>query len=69
MHPKTHIYPHFYTPYEVLINMYPRKYHIIPVFDENSVGLDFLQSVSYIKPILTHEKNICFEKKWPKCHF
>ena len=25
MHPKTHIYPHFYTPYEVLINMYPRN--------------------------------------------
>ena len=25
MHPKTHIYPHFYTPYEALINMYPRK--------------------------------------------
>ena len=28
MHPKTHIYPHFYTPYEVLINMYPRKYQV-----------------------------------------
>ena len=29
MHPKTHIYPHCYTPYEVLINMYPRNTHYV----------------------------------------
>ena len=28
MHPKTYIYPHFYTPYEVLINIYPRIAHV-----------------------------------------
>ena len=38
MHPKTHIYPHFYTPYEVLINMYPRKYGVCDL--PNSVGLE-----------------------------
>ena len=39
------------------------------VFAENLVGLGFLSSVSYIKPILTHEKFIAVGKKWPKCHF
>ena len=33
------------------------------------VGLGFLQSVSYIKPIPTHEKIFAVGKKWPKCHF
>ena len=38
------------------------------VFAENSVGLGFSWSVSYIKLIPTHEF-ICRGKKWPKCHF
>ena len=32
-------------------------------------GWGFLQSVSYIKLIPTHEKIFCCGKKWPKCHF
>ena len=39
------------------------------VFAENLVGLGLLQSVSYIKPILTHEKLFAVGKKWLKCHF
>ena len=35
----------------------------IRVFAENSVGLGFLQSVSYIKPIPTHEKILCCGEK------
>ena len=41
----------------------------IRVLAENLVGLGFLWSVSYIKPIPTHKKNICCGTKWPKCHF
>ena len=42
----------------------------IRVLADNSVGLDFLQSVSYIKSIPTHEKIFAvYGKKWPKCHF
>ena len=33
------------------------------VFAENLVGLCFLQSVSYVKPILTHEKKKCSGEK------
>ena len=36
---------------------------------ENLIGLGFLYSVSYIIPILTHEKLFAVRKKWPKCHF
>ena len=39
------------------------------VFAENSVGLGFLYSVCYMKPIPTHEKVFAVGKKWPKCHF
>ena len=38
----------------------------ITVFAENVVGLGFLQPVSYIKPISTHEKVFAVGKKWPK---
>ena len=31
MYPKTHIYPYFYTPYYVLINMYPRDTNIFNI--------------------------------------
>ena len=49
MRPKTHIYPHCYTPYEVLINMYPRKIGkkrdstaVLLVFTRSrALGLDF----------------------------
>ena len=33
------------------------------MFAEKLAGIGFLQSVSYIKSIPTHEKNICGEKK------
>ena len=31
MSPKTHIYPYFYAPYEVLIAMLPRYSSYVPV--------------------------------------
>ena len=39
------------------------------MFAENLFGLGFLQSVSYMKPVPTHEKIFAVGKKWPKCHF
>ena len=39
------------------------------VFADNLVGLGFLQSVSYIKSIPTHEKLFCCGEKWPKRPF
>ena len=48
----------------VLITMAPRS----RVLAENSVGLGFL-SVSYIKPIPTHQKLFAVGEKRPKCNF
>ena len=39
------------------------------VFAENLVGLGFLYSVSYIKPIPTHEKIIVVGKSGPNATF
>ena len=39
------------------------------VFAENLVGLGFLWSVFLYKTNPNPRKNICCEKKWPKCHF
>ena len=39
--------------------------HIICVFAENLVGLGFLLSVSFIKPIPTHEKLFAMGKSGP----
>ena len=39
------------------------------MFAENLVGLGFLQSVSYIKSIPTHEISFAVGKSVPKCHF
>ena len=44
-------------------------YFEVGVFAENLVGLGFLSSVSYIKPIPTHENLFAVGKKWPRCHF
>ena len=41
----------------------------IRVFAENLVGLGFLLSVSYIKPILTHEKLFAVGKSGPNATF
>ena len=45
--------------------MYVLHKSINRVFTENLVELGFLQSVSYIKPILTHEKYSLWEKSGP----
>ena len=43
---------------------------LIRVFAENLVGLSFLQSISYILSIPTHEKTFAVgRKKWLKYHF
>ena len=39
------------------------------MFAENSVGLGFLYSVSYIKPIPTHEKVLAVGKSGPVATF
>ena len=42
------------------------------VFAQNLVGLGFVQSVSHIKSVPTHEKKkkkIAAGKSGPKCHF
>ena len=51
----------------VLITMAPRN--IIGCFAENLVGLGFLQSVSCIKPIPTHEKLFAVGKSGPNATF
>ena len=53
------MFPYFYEPCLVLITMYPGN----RVFAENLVGLGFLQSVSYIKSIPTHEKKYLLWEK------
>ena len=49
--------------------MYVLHKSINRVFTENLVELGFLQSVSYIKPILTHEKYSLWEKSGPNATF
>ena len=41
----------------------------IRVFAENLIGLGFLQSVSYIAPIPTHEKMFAVGKRGPNATF
>ena len=50
MHPKPHIYPHCYTPYEVLINMYPRN-SCAPAFFQELLQL-FLRADHDLPPVI-----------------
>ena len=74
MYTKTHTYPYFYTPYLVLITMYPST----RVLAENLVGLrSFLVVRFQYKTNPNPRKWIrCWEKKnsvgkknWANCHF
>ena len=45
-----------------LISREKKRNDLYTVFADNLVGLGFLQSVSYIKPILSHEKSFAVGK-------
>ena len=48
MDPKTNIHPYFYTPYQVLIIMYPHKEVMALGYGENSSSIDFLVALPFL---------------------
>ena len=69
MHPKTHIYPHFYTPYGVLINIYPRKM-VVGSLRFAKIMLGWKTYTYYCETDLTHQPkaNPTQEKTGEKWH-
>ena len=46
-----------------------RVVRVIESFRFNIGWVRFFVVCFLYKPIPTHEKNVCCEKKWPNCHF